>query len=280
MLYKQRAIEHPQEEYLIMLRRPMVLRVALLAFSCLSAMVLATTTTTIPNSAADFTGREILSVSRIAHGGADYANMQNVTVQAGGFVNAAAFGGIGANPLGAMAEVKLKITDYQDKLMRRRLDVAPSATLPGRTYLVFTGGQGGGMIFGNEFRVSETAASRHWGMMGFDTLNRAIEGQLVTARQKDEGNDYVVEVKFNPQDTVRYWINQQTFLIDKISTRYNSQVLIEEERSNYKRADCMMLPFHIVTRLQGQRFADLAIESYDLKSTVPAATFTIATVTP
>lgn len=90
----------------------------------------------------------------------------------------------------------------------------------------------------------------------------------------------MVEVKFNPQDTVRYWINQQTFLIDKISTRYNSQVLIEEERSNYKRADCMMLPFHIVTRLQGQRFADLEIESYDLKSTVPAATFTIATVTP
>ena len=263
-----------------MLRRPMVLRVALLAFCCVSAMVLATTTTTIPNSAADFSGREILSVSRIAHGGADYANMQNVTVQAGGFVTAAAFGGIGANPLGAMAEVKLKITDYQDKLMRRRLDVAPSATLPGRTYLVFTGSQGGGMIFGNEFRVSETAASRHWGMMGFDTLNRAIEGSLVTARQKDEGNDYVVEVKFNPQDTVRYWINQQTFLIDKISTRYNSQVLIEEERSNYKRADCMMLPFHIVTRLQGQRFADLAIESYDLKSTVPAATFTIATVTP
>jgi len=263
-----------------MLRRSIFWKASTLTFCCLAALALATTTTTIPNSAADFTGREILSVSRIAHGGADYANMQNVTVQAGGFVNAAAFGGIGANPLGAMAEVKLKITDYQDKLMRRRLDVAPSATLPGRTYLVFTGSQGGGMIFGNEFRVSETAASRHWGMMGFDTLNRAIEGQLVTARQKDEGNDYVVEVKFNPQDTVRYWINQQTFLIDKISTRYNSQVLIEEERSNYKRADCMMLPFHIVTRLQGQRFADLAIESYDLKSTVPAATFTIATVTP
>ena len=263
-----------------MLRRPIVLRALLLALGCFSAAVLATTTTTTSSSAADFTGREILSVSRIAHGGSDYANMQNVTVQAGGFVNAAAFGGIGANPLGAMAEVKLKITDYQDKMMRRRLDVAPSASLPGRTYLVFTGTQGGGMIFGNEFRVSETAASRHWGMMGFDTLNRAIEGQLVTARQKDEGNDYVVEVKFNPQDTVRYWINMQTFLIDKISTRYNSQVLIEEERSDYRRADCMMLPFHIVTRLQGQRFADLAILSYDLKSTVPAATFTITTVTP
>jgi hypothetical protein len=242
----------------------------------LSALALTITATTIPNAAADFTGREILSVTRIAHGGADYASVQNVTVQANGFVNAAAFGGIGANPLGAMAEIRLQITDYQDKQMRRRLDVTPTASLPGRTYLVFTGTQGGGMVFGNEFRVSETAASRHWAMMGFDTLNRAIEGQLVTARQKDEGNDYVVEVKFNPQDTVRYWINQQTFLIDKIVTRYNSNVIIEEERSDYRRADCMMLPFHVVTRLQGQRFADLSIDSYDLKSRVPAATFTIS----
>jgi hypothetical protein len=262
-----------------MLPRSIVRKTLIVASCCLAAIALVATTATIPNAAADFTGRELLSVARNAHGGVDYAKMQNVTVRANGFVNAAAFGGIGANPLGAMAEVKLNITDYQDKLMRRRLDVAPSATLPGRTYLVFTGTQGGGMIFGNEFRVSETAASRHWGMMGFDTLNRAIEGSLVTARQKDEGNDYVVEVKFNPQDTVRYWINMQTFLIDKISTRYNSQVLIEEQRSDYRRADCMMLPFHIVTRLQGQRFADLAIDSYDLKSSVPAATFTI-TATP
>jgi hypothetical protein len=262
-----------------MLRRLIGRKTLLLGFCCLAAIALTITATPTPNAAADFTGREILSVSRIAHGGADYANMQNVTVQAGGFVNAAAFGGIGANPLGGMAEVKLHITDYQDKQMRRRLNVAPTATLPGQTYLVFTGSQGGGMIFGNEFRVREMAASRHWGMMGFDTLNRAIEGSLVTARQKDEGNDYVVEVKFNPQDTVRYWINMQTFLIDKITTRYNSQVLIEEQRSDYRRADCMMLPFHIITRLQGQPFADLAIESYDLKSTVPPATFMMS-VTP
>ncbi len=251
-------------------------RKAVLFAICFAGVLLAVTTTSIPNTAAEFTGREILSVTRIAHGGADYANLQNVTVQANGFVNAAAFGAAVANPLGAMAEIRLKITDFQDKQMRRRLDVAPSATLPGRTYLVFTGTQGGGMIFGNEFRVSETAVSRHWAMMGFDTLNRAIEGQLVTARQRDEGNDYVVEVKFNPQDTVRYWISQQNFLIDKIVTRYNSNVLIEEQRSEYRRADCMMLPFHIMTRLQGQRFADLAIETYDLKSRVPAATFTIS----
>jgi hypothetical protein len=251
----------------------------LLVLGCLALIGLAVAATSPANSAAEFSGREILSVSRIAHGGPDYANLQYVTVKAGGFVNAVAFGGLGANPLGGMAEVKLNITDYQDKQLRRRLEVAPTATLPGRTYLVFTGSTGGGMIFGNEFRVREAAASRHWGMMGFDTLNRAIEGSLVSARQADEGNDYVVEVKFNADDTVRYWINKQSFLIDKITTRYRSQVLIEEQRSNYRRADCMMLPFHIITRLQGQPLADLDIVSYDLKSTVPAATFTL-TATP
>jgi hypothetical protein len=230
------------------------------------------------SSAAEFTGREILSVTRIAHGGADYANLQYVTVKAGGFVNAVAFAGMAANPLGGMAEVKLMVTDYQDKQMRRRLEVAPTATMP-RTYLVFTGSTGGGMFMGTEFRIREASVSRHWGMMGFDTLNRAIEGQLVSARQADEGNDYVVEVKFNADDTVRYWINKNNFLIDKITTRYRSQVLIEEQRSDYRRAECMMLPFHIVTRLQGQPLADLDIQSYDLKSVVPAATFTM-TATP
>lgn len=262
-----------------MLRKLIRRKALLLALCCLALVASAMLTMTRSNSAADFSGREILSVTRIAHGGADYANLQYVTVKASGFVNAVAFGSVGANPLGGMAEVKLGITDYQDKMMRRRLEVAPSATLPGRTYLVFTGSTGGGMIFGNEFRVREAAASRHWGMMGFDTLNRAIEGQLVTARQADEGPDYVVEVKFNADDTVRYWINKQSFLIDKITTRYRSQVLIEEQRSDYRRADCMMLPFHIVTRLSGQPLADLDIKSYDLKSVVPAATFTM-TATP
>ena len=133
-------------------------------------------------------------------------------------------------------------------------------------------------MLGAEFRVRDTAVSRHWAMMGFDTLNRAIDGQLVSARQSDEGGDYVVEVKFNSDDTVRYWINKQSFLIDKITTRYKSQVLIEEQRSDYRRADCMMLPFHIMTRLQGQPFADLTIDSYDLKSIVPAARFSILAV--
>ncbi|MDX6289395.1 MAG: hypothetical protein QOH42_1194 [Blastocatellia bacterium] len=269
-----------REELQIMLRRLAVRKTLLLVLFCLTALALTITTTTVPNAAADFTGREILSVTRIAHGGPDYAGLQNVTVQASGFVNAAAFGGLAANPLGAVAEVKLRITDYQDKQMRRRLDVAPIAALgPGPTFLVFTGSQGGGMMMGNEFRVRETAVSRHWAMMGFDTLNRAIEGSLVAVRQADEGGDYVVEVKFNSDDTVRYWINKQTFLIDKITTRYRSQVLIEEQRSDYRRADCMMLPFHVITRLQGQTFADLDIVSYDVKSNVPASRFTI-TATP
>src|SRR5882762_11193940 len=137
--------------------RSLARRKILLFACCLSALALTITATTIPNAAADFSGREILSVTRIAHGGADYAGLQNVTVQASGFVNAAAFGGLAANPLGAMAEVKLRITDYQDKQMRRRLDVAPTAALgPGPTYLVFTGATGGGMMFGNEVRVRET----------------------------------------------------------------------------------------------------------------------------
>ena len=75
-----------------MLRRSIGRKALMLAFCCLAALALVTTTTTIPNSAADFTGREILSVSRIAHGGVDYANMQS-TVRAGGFVNAPRFGG-------------------------------------------------------------------------------------------------------------------------------------------------------------------------------------------
>ena len=79
---------------------PLLRKLLFLCLSVSSVVVLALTGGTIKNSAADFTGREILSVSRIAHGGADYANMQNVTVKAGGFVNAAAFGGVGANPLG------------------------------------------------------------------------------------------------------------------------------------------------------------------------------------
>lgn len=265
-----------------MLRKLPLRKVLIFALSCMAAAALMIPATTVPGSADEFTGREILTVARIAHGGAEYTGLQHVTVKANGFVNAAAFTGVGGNPLAGAVEVKLNITDYQDKSMRRRLDVAPGGggiMAGGPTYLVYTGTEGGGMFAGNQFRVSEVAASRHWAMMGFDTLNRAIEGQLVTARQKDEGNDYVVEVKFTAADTVRYFINRQTFLIDRITTRYNSKVLIEEDRTDYRKVSCMMLPFHVVTRLQGQRLADLAIDSYDANTDVPAARFTM-TATP
>ncbi len=256
-------------------------RKVLLFVLCCAAVGALTLPATTITSADEFSGREILTVSRIAQGGAEYIGLQHVTIKANGFVNAAAFAGMGANPLAGAVEVKLNITDYQDKSMRRRLDVSPTGGMMagGPTFLVYTGSEGGGMFAGNQFRVSEVAASRHWAMMGFDTLNRAIEGQLVTARQKDEGNDYVVEVKFNAQDTVRYWINRQTFLIDKITTRYNSKVLIEEDRNDYRKVSCMMLPFHVVTRLAGQRLADLSIDSYDAVTDVPAARFTM-TATP
>ena len=201
------------------------------------------------------------------------------TARADGFVNAAAFASAGATSLAGAVEVKVGIADYQDRDMRRRLDIMPLGAMAalggGPTFLVYTGSQGGGMLLGNEIRVSEIAASRQWAMMGFATLNRAIEGQLVTARQKDEGNDYVVEVKFTSDDTVRYWINKSTFLIDKVVTRYRSQVMIEEDRSDYRKVSCMTLPFRIVTRLRGQRLADLTISNYDLQTVVPAGRFTI-----
>ncbi len=109
-----------------MLRNLFRRRVLLLGIFCLALIAATMSTNQRSTSAADFSGREILSVTRIAHGGADYSNLQYVTVKASGFVNAVAFGGMGANPLGGMAEVKLTITDYQDKQMRRRLEVAPT----------------------------------------------------------------------------------------------------------------------------------------------------------
>jgi hypothetical protein len=131
------------------------------------------------------------------------------------------------------------------------------------------------MLLGNEIRVSEISASRHWAMMGFNTINRAIEGSLITNRQPDQGNDYVVEVRFTADDNVRYWINKSNFLIDKVATRYRSQVMIEEDRSDYRKVSCMTLPFHIVTRLRGQRLADLTINNYDLQTVVPTGRFTM-----
>ncbi|MBV9957467.1 MAG: hypothetical protein JO360_03565 [Acidobacteria bacterium] len=266
-----------------MFRRLLNKKFIFLAACCAVVTALAIPATTRTGKADDLTGRELLSVTRVAHGGNEYRGLQFVTAKASGFVNVAPIAGVGLGTGGAAAavEVKLNLTDYQDVMGRRRLDVsatAPGAVALGPTFLVYTGSSGGGMYMGNEFRVSEAAASRHWGLMGFSTLNRAVDGSLVSARQRDEGNDYVVEVKFNPEDTVRYWINKNTFLIDRVVTRYNSRVLVEEERSDYRKVSCMMLPFRIVTKLSGQRLADLNVDSYDLQTAVPSARFTMAVV--
>jgi hypothetical protein len=256
-----------------------ILKTKFLVFAaCLLAVsALMIPATTRPAAADDLTGRELLSVTRVAQGGAEYRGLQYVTTRSQGFVNAAAFAAAGASALAGAVEIKVNITDYQDKSMRRRLDLSPTGGMVvGPTFLVYTGTSGGGMIAGNEVRVSEIAASRHWAMMGFDTLNRAIDGSLISVRQRDEGNNYVVEVKFSAQDTVRYYIDKSTFLINRIMTRYNSTVMIEEDRSDYRRVSCMMLPFRVVTKLRGQRLADLTIDNYDLQTVVPSATFTMS----
>jgi len=259
-----------------MFRRLINKKTVFLLACCAVVGMLAIPTATPTASADDLTGRELLSVTRVAMGGADYRNMQYVTARGSGFVNAAAFASVGATSLVGAVEVKVNVTDYQDRSMRRRLDVSPTGgMIMGPTFLVYTGTSGGGMIMGNEIRVSELAASRHWGMMGFNTLNRAIEGSLTAVRQPDQPGTYVVEVKFNPQDTVRYYIDKNTFLINRVTSRFNSRVLIEETRSDYRRAGCMMLPFRVETRLGGQRLADIWIESFDLQSAVPEARFTM-----
>lgn len=236
-------------------------------------------------AAQDLNGLELLRVTRIAQGGSEYQGLQNVTAQSEGFINLAPFGsfGLGTGPATGAVEVRFRITDYQAKDVRRRLDVTPTGPMAGATYLVYTGSQGGGMFMGNEFRVSETAASRQWALMGFDTLNLAANGQLQVSRQRDETiggvRYYVAEVRLSQQDTVRYYINPSTFLVNRVTTRYNNRPLVEEERSDYRKVGCMMMPFRIVTRLNGQRLADLTIASYDVETVVPTARFTL-TATP
>lgn len=257
-----------------MFRRLINKKIAFLAacFAAVAALALPVSTST--GKAEDLSGRELLSVTRVAQGGSEYAALQYVTAYSAGFVNVAAVASTGATTVGGMIEVKLNVTDYQDRDLRRRLDIAPAGGLiAGPTFLVYTGTSGGGMLSGNPFRVSEISASRQWAMMGFGTLNRAVEGSLVAARQRDQGFHYVVEVIFNPTDTVRFFINKNTFLIDKVQTRYNSRVLVEEDRSDYRRVSCMMFPFRVVTKLSGQRLADLTIDRYDMQTAVPNTIF-------
>ncbi|CAN5570445.1 hypothetical protein BH10ACI1_BH10ACI1_22710 [soil metagenome] len=227
----------------------------------------------------DFDGQEMLAVARVAMGGEEYAGLQFITAKSTGFVNVAPIVGAGLGTGGAASsvEVKFSMTDFQDKNSRRRLNVKPTGPSIGETFLVYTGNSGGGMYMGNEFRVSDATAARHWGLMGFATLNLAIERQVKSDRLKDDGNNYVVKVRFNDSDEVHYFLDKKTFLISKVISYYNGKMLVEEERSDYRRASCMMLPFRVVTRLSGQRVSDLTIESYDLKTEVTEANFTIST---
>jgi hypothetical protein len=257
-----------------MYRRLINKKIAFLALGLAALAALALPVSTRTSRAQDLSGRELLGVTRVAQGGSEYASLQYVTAYSSGFVNVAAVASTGATTVGGMIEIKLNVTDYQDRDMRRRLDIAPAGGLiAGPTFLVWTGSSGGGMLSGNPFRVSEIHASRQWAMMGFGTLNRAVDGQLPVVRSRDEGFHYVIDVKFNPTDTVRYWINKNTFLIDKVQTRYNNRTLVEEDRSDYRRVSCMMFPFRVVTRLSGQRLADLTIDRYDMQTAVPATIF-------
>lgn len=263
--------------------RSLFLKSSFVLFVIASFALIPMTLGTREAAAEDISGYEILRFARIAHGGKEYEGLQNLTAKSEGFVNIAPFGaaGLGTGSAAAAVELKLKLVDFQDKEIKRRLDVQPTspAMAVAPTYLVYTGTQGGGMYQGNEFRVSESAASRQWAMMGFSTLNKAADGQLPVSRIKDETLDgvkhYVVEVKFTSDDVVRFWINQKDLFISKVVTRYKSQTLVEETRGDYKKVNCMYLPFRIVTKLQGQRLADLEITSYDVEATVPSATFTI-----
>ena len=248
------------------------------------AIVLAVFSPTSTSTAQNLAGNELLSVTRVAHGGPEYAGLRYLTAYGEGLVSFTAFG---VTPLGAgvinQVQVRLTARDYQDRDLRRRLEVDSPSLLgvvsSGPTFLVYTGNEGGGMFLGSPFRVNEVAGSRQWAMMGFNTLNLAADRSLPALRDRDEilngTPHYVVEVVFNPNDTVRYWINKSTFLISKVATRNNGITLIDEERSDYRRTSCLMLPYHIVTRLRGQQIADVLISRYDLQTEVPVGRFVL-----
>lgn len=227
-------------------------------------------------------GQELLRITRIAQGGSQYAGLQFVTARSQGFVNVAPLGatGLGTGSPAAAVEIQFNLVDYQTRNWRRRLEVTPMGPIFGQTYLIYDGSAGGGMFQGNRFRVSETAASRQWAMMGFDTLNQAADGMLSVSRQNDDTYNgvkhYVVDVKFSSDDTVQYWINPSSFLISRVVTKYNGKPMVEESRSDYRKAGCLMLPFRIVTKLQGQPLADLTVSQYDLETVVPTAYFTFS----
>src|SRR5437764_12433449 len=107
-----------------MLRRLMNTKTILLAACCLVVTLLMIPVTTRTSKADDLTGRELLSVTRVAHGGTEYAGLQYVTARAEGFVNAAAFASAGATNVDGIVEVKYSITVYQYKYQRRRMEIS------------------------------------------------------------------------------------------------------------------------------------------------------------
>lgn len=230
---------------------------------------------------AQLTGQELLRVTRVAQGGSQYAELQYITARSQGYVNVSLFGATALGTGGGIAplEIKMNLVDYQSRQRRRRLTITPTVAMVGETYLIYDGNAGGGMLQGNPFRVSEAAMSRQWAMMGFDTLNQAADGKLFVVRKDDVVENgmryYVVEVKFSPSDTVQYLIDERNFLIYKVRTRFNDKPLVEEIRSDYRMVSCMMLPFRIITKLQGQQLADLNISEYDLRTTIPTTYFVI-----
>jgi hypothetical protein len=277
-------LQQEKEGDLIMSRHLPRKRILAIAFCAPIVGILTLFGPTSTCTAQPLGGNEVLSVTRAVHGGAEYAGLRYLTAYSEGVVSFTAFG---VTPLGTgvvnQVQVRLTARDYQDRDLRRRLEVDSPSVLGvvagGPTFLVYTGTEGGGMFLGSPFRVNEVVGSRQWAMMGFNTLNLAADRSLPALRNPDEMVNgtphYVVEVAFNPEDTVKYWINKNTFLISRVATRNRGTTLIEEERSDYRRTSCLMLPYHIVTRVRGQGFADVVISRYDLQTDIPVGRFVL-----
>ena len=257
--------------------------------SCVIAGLLTVFGATSTSFAQELVGHELLSVTRVAHGGSEYASLRYLTAYGDGDVSFTAWG---VTPLGGgvinSVQVRLNATDYQDYNLRRRLEVSAPSVFGvvggGPSYMVYTGSEAGGMFLGSRFRVNDVVASRQWSLMGFQTLNLAADRAVSSRRLNDEmlggASHYVVEVFLNSDDRVVYWINKNTFLISKVATflRYDNRAVIEEDRSDYRKVSCLMLPFHVVTRLRGERIGDMVISRYDIQTEVPSGRFTLTAI--
>lgn len=253
---------------------------------CAAVAALALPATTRTSKANDLSGIELMQVARVAQGAAEYDGLQYLTARSRGYVNVGPFaggvmagGGGAGGMLAGQVEVQVSVTDYQDHDLRRRLEVSTTGPMMGPTFIVYNNNEGGGMFMGNAFRITNIWVARHWARMGFETMNLAADGNLPAVRNRDEMYNgqphYVVDVRFPMNDAIRFWINKRTFLTSRVVTRWNNAVNVEEDRSDYRKVSCLMLPFRIVTKLSGQRMADLTVDSYDISTIVPAARFTM-----